>query len=34
MNRIRANEIEFAYIEAGNGPLVILLHGFPDTARS
>jgi pimeloyl-ACP methyl ester carboxylesterase len=34
MNRIRANEIEFAYIEEGDGPLVILLHGFPDTARS
>jgi pimeloyl-ACP methyl ester carboxylesterase len=34
MNRIRANGLDFAYVEAGEGPLVILLHGFPDTARS
>ncbi len=34
MNRIRANGIEFAYIEEGSGPLAILLHGFPDTAHS
>jgi pimeloyl-ACP methyl ester carboxylesterase len=34
MNRIRANGLEFSYIEAGKGPLVILLHGFPDTAHS
>lgn len=34
VNRIRANGLEFAYIEEGDGPLVILLHGFPDTARS
>lgn len=31
---IHANGIDFAYHEAGNGPLVLCLHGFPDTARS
>jgi pimeloyl-ACP methyl ester carboxylesterase len=30
--RVRANGIEFAYLEAGAGPLVLCLHGFPDTA--
>lgn len=34
MNRIRANGLDFAYVEEGEGPLVLLLHGFPDTARS
>ena len=34
MNRIRANGLDFAYVEQGDGPLVILLHGFPDTAHS
>ena len=34
MKRIRANGLEFAYLEEGEGPLVLLLHGFPDTARS
>lgn len=29
---IRANGLDFAYLEAGQGPLVILLHGFPDSA--
>lgn len=29
---IRANGLDFAYLEAGEGPLVLLLHGFPDTA--
>ena len=29
---INANGLNFAYIEAGLGPLVILLHGFPDNA--
>lgn len=28
----RANGIELAYLEAGSGPLVVLLHGFPDSA--
>jgi pimeloyl-ACP methyl ester carboxylesterase len=31
---IRANGLEFAYLEAGVGPLVLCLHGFPDTAYS
>lgn len=31
---IHANGLEFAYIEAGTGELVLCLHGFPDTARS
>ncbi len=34
MNRIRANGLEFAYLEEGEGPLVLFLHGFPDTAYS
>src|SRR5206468_11949862 len=34
MNRIRANGLDFAYLEEGEGPLVLLLHGFPDTAHS
>lgn len=29
---INANGIDFAYLEAGEGPLVLCLHGFPDTA--
>ena len=31
---IRANGLEFAYLEEGVGPLVLCLHGFPDTAYS
>lgn len=33
---VRANGIRFAYLEAGpaDGPLVLLLHGYPDSARS
>jgi pimeloyl-ACP methyl ester carboxylesterase len=27
-----ANGLEFSFIEAGRGPLVLLLHGFPDDA--
>jgi pimeloyl-ACP methyl ester carboxylesterase len=34
MNRIHANGLDFAYLEQGQGPLVLLLHGFPDTAHS
>ena len=34
MNHIRANGLDFAYIEEGSGPLVLLLHGFPDTAQT
>jgi pimeloyl-ACP methyl ester carboxylesterase len=29
-----ANGVRFAFLEEGSGPLVILLHGFPDTAHS
>jgi pimeloyl-ACP methyl ester carboxylesterase len=32
--RIRANGIEFAYLEEGKGPLLLCLHGFPDNAWS
>jgi pimeloyl-ACP methyl ester carboxylesterase len=31
---VDANGIHFAYLEAGSGPLVLLLHGYPETARS
>jgi pimeloyl-ACP methyl ester carboxylesterase len=30
--RVAANGIDFAYLEAGSGPLALCLHGFPDTA--
>lgn len=33
MKTIRAGTIESAYFEEGQGPLVLLLHGFPDTAH-
>ncbi len=29
---VQANGIRFAYLEQGAGPLVLLLHGFPDNA--
>lgn len=29
---VRANELTFGILEAGSGPLVLCLHGFPDTA--
>ena len=28
---VRANDVEFAYVEMGDGPLALCLHGFPDT---
>jgi pimeloyl-ACP methyl ester carboxylesterase len=31
---VEANGVRFAYLEHGKGPLVILMHGFPDTAHS
>jgi len=31
---VRANGIEFAYIEEGDGPVVLLMHGFPDVAQT
>lgn len=30
---ITANGVRFAYHQAGSGPLVLCLHGFPDTAQ-
>lgn len=30
--RISANDVEFGYLEAGQGPLALCLHGFPDSA--
>jgi pimeloyl-ACP methyl ester carboxylesterase len=32
--RVTANGIDFAYLEEGDGPLVLLLHGYPDNART
>jgi pimeloyl-ACP methyl ester carboxylesterase len=32
--RVHANGLEFSTLEAGDGPLVLCLHGFPDHARS
>jgi len=32
--RVRANGITFEYLEAGEGPLALCMHGFPDTAFS
>jgi pimeloyl-ACP methyl ester carboxylesterase len=32
--RIRANGVDLAYLSEGRGPLVLLLHGFPDTAHT
>jgi pimeloyl-ACP methyl ester carboxylesterase len=31
---VDANGLDFAYLEEGKGPLVLLVHGFPDTAYS
>jgi pimeloyl-ACP methyl ester carboxylesterase len=31
---VDANGLRFAYLSEGSGPLVLLLHGFPDTAHS
>jgi pimeloyl-ACP methyl ester carboxylesterase len=31
---VQANGVEFAYLETGEGPLALCLHGFPDTAWS
>ena len=32
--RVRANGIDFACLAEGEGPLVVLVHGFPDTAHT
>ena len=29
---ITANAVDFSYVEAGSGPLVLCFHGFPDNA--
>ena len=34
MNFLEANGLRFAYLEQGKGPLVVLFHGFPDTAHT
>jgi pimeloyl-ACP methyl ester carboxylesterase len=34
LHRVEANGLRFAYLEQGHGPLVLLLHGFPDTPHS
>ena len=31
---VKANGLEFAYLEQGTGPLVLLMHGFPDNAHT
>ena len=31
--RVVANGVDFALLEAGDGPLVLCLHGFPDNAH-
>ncbi|MGB1013076.1 MAG: alpha/beta fold hydrolase [Nannocystaceae bacterium] len=31
---VKANGLDFAYFEEGEGPLVLLIHGFPDTAHT
>lgn len=31
---VTANRLQFGYIERGEGPLVLLFHGYPETARS
>ena len=32
VKRVKANNLNFAYYELGKGPLILCLHGFPDTA--
>ena len=32
--RVEANGLTFQYLEAGQGPLVLCLHGFPDNAHT
>src|ERR1700755_3455972 len=32
--RVTANGLRFAYLGGGSGPLVVLLHGWPDTPHT
>ena len=32
--RLSANGVDFTVLEAGSGPLVLCLHGFPDSAHT
>jgi pimeloyl-ACP methyl ester carboxylesterase len=34
LRTVTANGLRFAFFEEGQGPLVLLVHGFPDTAHS
>ncbi|MBC7379417.1 MAG: alpha/beta hydrolase [Burkholderiaceae bacterium] len=34
MKHVHANGLDFACLEEGTGPLVLMLHGFPDTAHT
>jgi len=34
LRHVDANGLRFAYLEEGTGPLVLLVHGFPDTAHT
>lgn len=34
LRNVSANGIDFAYLEAGSGPLALLLHGYPDSAHT
>ncbi len=34
IHHVQANGLRFAYLEEGRGPLVLLLHGFPDTPHT
>ena len=34
MQHIHANGLDFAYLAQGSGPLVLMLHGWPDTAHT
>lgn len=31
---VRANDVDYAYFEAGTGPLALCVHGWPDTAHT
>lgn len=34
ISHVSANGLDFAYFEAGSGPLALLLHGYPDSAHT